>query len=144
MDANPWTYLISAQETTRWYTNGTADPASAEIGDSRQYAIVDLRSKVRDVSATAVAIQLSGSTKWYSNDYGSGFPLQDGGHGRTAVKLPLNWQKRTITGLKVLYHTSGPQPSVRDVVVTILGLTQAYTPEYPMLPPVQIEAAGAA
>ena len=48
-------------------TNGTADPASAEIGDSRQYAIVDLRSKVKDVSATAVAIQLSGSSKWYSN-----------------------------------------------------------------------------
>jgi len=59
MDANPWTYLISAQETSRWYSNGTADPTSPEIGDNRQYAFVDLRTKVKDVSATAVAIQLS-------------------------------------------------------------------------------------
>jgi hypothetical protein len=143
MDANPWTYLISAQETTRWYTNGTADPTSPEIGDSRQYAIVDLRTKVKDVSATAVAIQLSGSRQWYSSDFGSGFPLQDGGHGRTAVKLPLDWQNRTITGLEVLDDASGPKPSVRDVAVTVLGLTRAYTVEYPVLPPVQIEAAAA-
>jgi hypothetical protein len=144
MDANPWTYLISAQETSRWYSNGTADPTSPEIGDSRQYAIVDLRTKVKDVSATAVAIQLSGSSQWYSSDYGSGFPLQDGGHGRTAVKLPVGWQNRTITGLKILYYPSGPKPSVRDVVVTVLGLTRDYAMEYPVLPPVQIAAAAAA
>jgi hypothetical protein len=141
MDANPWTYLISAQETTNWYTNGTADPASPEIGDSRQYAIVDLRTKVNDVSATAVGIQLSGSSQWYSSDYGSGFPLQDGGHGRTAVKLPLDWEDRTITGLKVLYYPSGPEPSVRDVAVRVLGLTRSYAVEYPAFPRVQIEAA---
>jgi hypothetical protein len=143
MDANPWTYLISAQETSNWYTNGTADPTSPEIGDSRQYAIVDLRTKTDDVSATAVDIQLSGSSHWYSSDYGSGFPLQDGGHGRTAVKLPLDWENRTITGLKILYYPTGPKPSVRDVAVRILGLTRSYTVEYPALPAVQIEAAAA-
>ncbi len=143
MDANPWTYLISAQETSRWYTNGTADPASPEIGDSRQYAIVDLRTNIHDVSATAVDIQLSGSSQWYSSDYGSGFPLQDGGHGRTAVKLPLDWQNRTITGLKILYYPSGPKPSVRDVAVRVLGLTRSYTVESPAIPMVQIEAGAA-
>ncbi len=143
MDANPWTYLISAQETSYWYTNGTADPASPEIGDSRQYAIVDLRTRTNDVSATAVDIQLSGSSRWYSSDYGSGFPLQDGGHGRTVVKLPLGWQNRAITGLKVLYYPSGPKPSVRDVAVRVLGLTRSYTVEYPTLPMVQTEAAAA-
>jgi hypothetical protein len=143
MDANPWTYLISAQETSRWYSNGTARPASPEIGDSRQYAIVDLRTRVKDVGATAVAIQLSGSSQWYSSDYGSGFPLQDGGHGRTAVKLPLDWQNRRITGLKVLYDASGPKPSVRDVAVKVFGLTRAYTMDYRALPPVKIEAAAA-
>ena len=95
------------------------------------------------MSATAVDIQLSGSSQWYSGDYGSGFPLQDGGHGRTAVKLPLDWQKRTITGLKILYYQSGLKPSVRDVAVTVLGLTPSYTLEYPALPPVEIEAASA-
>lgn len=144
MDVNPWTYLISAQETSRWYTNGTADPAAPEIGDSRQYAIVDIRTKTSDVSATAVGIQLSGSNRWYSSDYGSGFPLQDGGQGRTAVKLPLNWQNRIITGLKILYYPSGPKPSVRDVAVTILGLTPSYTVKYPALPPIEVEAAAPA
>jgi hypothetical protein len=143
MDANPWTYLISAQEATRWYTNGTADPGSPEIGDSRQYAIVDLRTKTNDVSATAVDIRLSGAGQWYSSDFGSGYPLQDGGQGRTAVKLPLDWQNRKITGLKIVYYPSGPQPSVRDVSVSVLGITPSYTIEYPRLPHVQIEAATA-
>jgi hypothetical protein len=143
MDSNPWTYLISAQETTRWYTNGTANPASPEVGDSRQYAIVNLTSTVNDVSATAVAIQLSGSTKWYSSDYGSGFPLQDGGTGRTVVKLPVDWQSQKITGLRLLYYGSGSDPSVTDVSIKVLGLTSTYTVEHPALPPIHIEAATA-
>lgn len=141
MDSNPWTYLISAQETTRWYTNGTADPASPAIGDSRQYAMVNLTSTVNDVSATAIAIQLSGSSKWYSSDDGSGFPLQDGGTGRTVVKLPENWQNQRITGLRLLYYRSGSDPSVKDVAIKILGLTSTYTVEYPALPSIHIEAA---
>jgi hypothetical protein len=143
MDTNPWTYLISAQETTRWYTSGTADPASPEIGDSRQYAIVNLTSTVNDVSATAVAIQLSGSSQWYSSDYGSGFPLQDGETGRTVVKLPLDWQSQKITGLRLLYYRSGSDPSVKDVAIKVLGLTSTYTVEYPALPSIHIEAAKA-
>jgi hypothetical protein len=74
----------------------------------------------------------------------TGFPLQGDGHGRTAVKLRLNWQKRTITGLRVLYDLSGTKPSVGNVAITVLGITRAYTMNYPVLPRVQIEAAATA
>jgi hypothetical protein len=74
----------------------------------------------------------------------TGFPLQGDGHGRTAVKLRLNWQKRPITGLRVLYDPSGPKPSVRNVAITVLGLARAFTMNYPALPRVQIEAAATA
>jgi hypothetical protein len=77
-------------------TGPAADPASPEIEDT-QYAIVDLRTSVRDVTDVTVVIQLSGSRHWYSSRYERGFPLHGGGRGRTAVKLPLNWRKRTIT-----------------------------------------------
>ena len=57
------------------------------------------------------------------------------------IRDRLNWQKKTITGLRVLYDPSGPKPSVRNVAIAVLGLTRAYTMNYPVLPRVQIEAA---
>ncbi|MHB1789035.1 MAG: hypothetical protein ACYCVN_06210 [Acidimicrobiales bacterium] len=138
MDSSPWTYLISAQESSRWYTNGTHSPLSPEIGDARQYAIVDLTTSVQDVSATAVAIRLSGSNRWYTSDFGSGYPLRDGGHGRTVVKLPLGWESRPVTGVRLIYYPSGPNPVVKDVNIQVLGLTSAYTIMHIPLPAIEV------
>jgi hypothetical protein len=136
MDANPWTYRITAEELSRWYSDGSTDATSPEIGDSRQYAIVDVASTTAGVSAVAVSIRLAGSDVWYSNDLGSGYPLYTGGHGRTAVKLPLGWESRRITGLRlVAYPASRTGPwSVRDVHVSVIGLTSRFSIERPVLP----------
>jgi hypothetical protein len=138
MDAHPWTYLVSAQECSRWYTDFAASPSSPQIGDARQYAIVDLGAQVHDVRATAVAIRLQGASRWYLSDLGSGYPLHDGGHGRTAVKLPMGWQDRRITGIRLLAYPAGPEPSVRHVSVGVLGLTPSFTIERARLPAVHV------
>ncbi len=141
MDTHPWTYQVSAQECARWYTNGSTDPFSAQLGDIRQYAIVTLESTTSTVSATAVAIQLSGSTQWYTSDYASGFPLHDGGRGRTAVKLPVGWQSQRITGLRLLAYPSGPDATVKAPVVKLIGLSQTFTVIHPTLPALQVVTA---
>jgi hypothetical protein len=142
MDANPWTYRITAEELSRWYSDGSTVPSSPEIGDSRQYAIVDVASTTAGVSAVAVAIRLAGSDVWYSNDLGSGYPLYTGGHGRTAVKLPLGWESRRISGLRlVAYPTTAPGAwSVRDVHVSVIGLTSDFSIERPVLPRLVVTA----
>ncbi len=138
MDAHPWTYQVSAQECARWYTNGSTDPFSAQLGDIRQYAIIDLESDASDLGATGVAIQLAGSSQWYTSDFGSGFPLHDGGHGRTAVKLPLGWETQRITGLRLLEYPDGPSPAASTVAVQVIGLNQTFSIVHPAVPaPVQ-------
>lgn len=136
MDANPWTYRITADELSRWYSDGSTDPGSPEIGDSRQYAIVDLTATTAGVSAVAVSLRLAGSGIWYSNDLGHGYPLYTGGHGRTAVKMPTNWESRRITGVRlVAYPDSSTEAwSVRGVHVSVIGLTKTFLIERPVLP----------
>jgi hypothetical protein len=142
MDANPWTYRITAEEMSRWYSDGSTDPTSPEIGDSRQYAIVDVASTTAGVSAVAVSIRLAGSGAWYSNDLGSGYPLYTGGHGRTAVKLPLGWESRRITGLRLVAYPASATGawSVRDVHVSVIGLTSGFSVERPVLPHIVVTA----
>ncbi|MHB8219772.1 MAG: IPT/TIG domain-containing protein, partial [Acidimicrobiales bacterium] len=137
MDTHPWTYQVSAQECARWYTNGSTDPFSAQLGDARQYAVIDLKSSPSNLSATAVAIQLSGSTQWYTSDFGSGFALHDGGHGRTAVKLPLGWEADKITGLRLIEYPSGAGAGASTVAVQVIGLSQNFSIVHPTLPPLQ-------
>jgi hypothetical protein len=140
MDAHPWTYAVSAQECTRWYTDGSTDPLSPQIGDSRQYAIVDLQTSATDVASVSVGLRLAGSSQWYLSDLGSGYPLHTGGHGRTAVKLPLGWEHRRIAGLEVRYVPAGPEASVTGVQVQVLGLSRSFAVVHPVIPPVSVVA----
>ncbi|HEV8065107.1 MAG TPA: hypothetical protein VGP46_09755, partial [Acidimicrobiales bacterium] len=59
---------------------------------------------------------------------GGDFALYDGGHGRTVVKLPLGWESRPITGLRLLAYPSGGsgKPAVKDIRVTVIGLTDEF------------------
>ncbi|MGO9198079.1 MAG: neocarzinostatin apoprotein domain-containing protein [Acidimicrobiales bacterium] len=128
MDANPWTYRISAEELSRWYSDGSTNPSYPEIGDSRQYAIVNVSSTARDTAAIAVAIRLKGSATWYRNDFGSGYSLYNGGPPRTAVKLPLGWESAGIAAVRLFAYPSGSaRPVVKDVHLQVLGLTTQFT-----------------
>jgi hypothetical protein len=126
MDSHPWTYRVAAAELSRWYADGSTSPASPEIGDSRQYAIVDLSSVTTATNAVGVAIELKGSSTWYSSDFANGYPLYDGGHGRTAVKLPLTWEASGIAAVRILEYPSSSTASVSDVHLNIIGLTEFF------------------
>lgn len=126
MDANPWTYRISADELSRWYSDGSTSATSPLPGDSRQYAIVELDVAAAETSAIAVAIRLSGSSTWYRNDFGSGYSLYDGGGGRTAVKLPIGWERASITAVRLLYYPDGSHASVAISRFRVLGLTGGF------------------
>jgi hypothetical protein len=128
MDANPWAYRISAMELSRWYTDGSIKADSPEIGDSRQYAILDINCTAAATSAVGVEIQLKGSSTWYSSEFGGDFALYNGGHGRTVVKLPLGWESSGISGLRVLGFaaSSSTRPTIRDIAITVIGLTDNF------------------
>jgi hypothetical protein len=126
MDAHPWTYRVAAEELSRWYADGSTSPTSPEIGDSRQYAIVDLSVVTRQTDAVGVAIELKGSTTWYSNDFSSGYSLYDGGHGRTVVKLPLGWESSGIAAVRLVEYPSSAGASIKDVHLDVLALTEYF------------------
>jgi hypothetical protein len=126
MDAHPWTYRVSAEELSRWYADGSTSPTSPEIGDSRQYAIVDLSVVASDTDAVGVAIELKGSSTWYSSDFSSGYALYDGGHGRTVVKLPRGWESSGISAIRLLEYPSSGGASLKDIHLDVLGLTEYF------------------
>ena len=136
MDANPWTYRISADELSRWYADGSTNPNSPEIGDTRQYALVDVSTDVTNVSAVGVEIQLNGSSTWYSDDHTSGYLLYGGGHARTAVKLPLSWLTTGIAAIRLVAYPSSPgaTPSVTNASLTIRGLDENFNLVTPTIP----------
>lgn len=121
MDANPFTYKVTAEEIPRWHVQTSTDPASAQPGEAGQYAIVDLdtadRNRSGSVSSVAVAVRLSGSNRWYSSDQGRGISLVGTGHVRTAVKLPLGWTHRYVTGLRVAVRPASEAATVGVVAL---------------------------
>lgn len=112
MDANPWTYVVMADEVARWYANVSTDPGSPAPGAAQQYAIVDMSTVGRGVTSVAVDLRLSGRAQWYKSDFGWGFPLVGVGHVRTVVKLPLGWASRKITGARVAVEPPSAAPTV--------------------------------
>ncbi len=142
MDLNPWTYRVSAQELSRWYADATTSPFSPEIGDSRQYAILDLNMAASGTDAVGVAIQLKGSPTWYSSEFGGDFALYSGGVGRTVVKLPENWETTPITGVRLYeYPLAGKVPSLKDITMSIIGLSTEFAVVRPSFPaPVVVRA----
>jgi len=130
MDTHPWTYQIMADELSYWYLDRSSDPASAQPGAAGQYAIVSLDTSSTEAAAVAVEVavdlRLSGSATWYRSDMGSGAPLYTGGLGRTVVKLPENWESRTVTGVQLAVYPASGAGSLSVRSFEVLGLTPTF------------------
>jgi hypothetical protein len=122
MDANPFTYKISGEEVTRWYGDVSRDPRSLEPGDARQYATVDLSTSGTGVSSVAVELKLSRGSTWYASDFHTGYPAHGAGHVRTVVKLPTDWQGRSVTGVRVQIYPASAAASVVVHSLAVLAL----------------------
>ena len=135
MDTNAWTYRISNDEVQR-ETVTSSDPDNFLAGQYPQYLIVDIDSKPVGTGSVAVAVQLADRT-WYSNDYqqmtapgpASTFPFYNGGHGRTVIKLPLDWHSMVITGLRLTLNSAQPgtAPSLASPpAIQLIEVTDQY------------------
>ena len=108
MDPIPVGYRVMGEETaTRAGGVQHQIRSRTRAGDARQYAIVDLDTSPVGTKAVDVELRIAGDTHWYANDFGGGGTVfYKGGHSRTAVKLPLDWHGKAITGC--------PGPAVPD------------------------------
>lgn len=140
MDAYPVDWRVMADEMRREQVSFTTDPTSIAAGDARQYAIVDIDTTPQHASEVVVEIQLSGDPTWYRNDGNTPFKVYTGGHSRTAVKLPLDWESRTITGFRLVLvpATAGATPTVSVGRIEVLGLDAAYVVHQRAFPPPQV------
>ncbi|MBO0694302.1 MAG: hypothetical protein J2P58_15460, partial [Acidimicrobiaceae bacterium] len=118
MDANAFSYEVTSREVRRWSVLTDTAPASAQPGDVGQYALVDLNT-TGTASSVAVGIRLDGSKRWYSSDQGRGISLVRTGHVRTAVKLPLDWASRWVTGLRVVVLPASKAATVHVVALRL-------------------------
>jgi hypothetical protein len=114
MDRNPWTYGVMGHELERDRADYSTSAASTGPGDPRQYLIIALDSTAQRAAAVGVDIRLSGSSRIYSNDLATTYPLYAAGAGRTVVKVPLDDVSRPITlvRLRVLGAPPGSLPSL--------------------------------
>ena len=126
MDAHPWTYQVMDDEVRYWYLDRSTNATSAQPGATPQYAIVSLDTSSNQSSTVAANLRLSGSTKWYRSDMGSGAPLYTGGVGRTVVKLPEGWQHRRVIGVQLAVYPASATSSVRVHSFKLLGLTSGF------------------
>lgn len=122
MDRNPWTYGVMGQELARDRADYSTSAASTGPGDPRQYLIVALDSTPQRAAAVGVDVRLSGSSRVYSDDLVTTYPLYAGGAGRTVVKVPLDDVSRPITllRLRVLGAWPGSLPSLTVHRVSVL------------------------
>ncbi len=141
MDANPWTYRIMGEESARFYTNASADPLSPQIGDARQYAIVQYSISGTGAASVGIDLQLARSDTWYENDLGSGYPFAGVGQGRTVVKLPVGWQGTAITGLRLRVFPAAAAASVHLDAITVQQLADDWTLSTVSVPAPQIVGA---
>jgi hypothetical protein len=107
MDLNPWTYGVMGAELRRERDDFSGDPASPAPGAATQYLTVDLDTSTENTAAVGVDIRLAGQRSVYANDLDTTYPLYNGGHGRTVVKLPPELIGRPIAMLRLRLLASG-------------------------------------
>lgn len=151
MDAHPWTYRVSNQELPREHLISTS-PDDLLVGDYRQYAIVDSDIGVSGADSVQFEVRLAGDPTWYSTDYRqmtagipSTFAFHDGGHNRSVIKLPLDWESRAIDGfrMRVTVTPGKPPATVKIGSLELLEVTRDWRVVSRPLPPVTVYQAPA-
>jgi hypothetical protein len=143
MDEHPWTYRVSGEEVSRENT-ASSDPRSLLAGVYPQYLIVDISAEATGTSSIAIEVQLAGDPTWYSNDYAQStapsppttYAFYNGGHARTAIKLPAGWNGKPITALRLrLNAPSGTTPALLGPpAIRLVEITPSFSVEYPAFP----------
>lgn len=118
MDAEPWTYRVSAQEARReGRVAARAAPGSKRVPDPRRFAAIEACAPAEDaVIAFEVGVRAGAGLRWHASDGGrpefriardaTHFP---NGCFRGAVALPEGTDAASIAALRVRAHTRRPR-----------------------------------
>lgn len=118
MDAEPWTYRLSAQEARReGRVAARASPGSKRVPDPRRFATLEACAPTEDaVIAFDLGVRTASGVRWYASDGGrpafrvarnaTHFP---NGCFRSAVALPADAAAPSIVALRVRAHTRLPR-----------------------------------
>jgi hypothetical protein len=118
MDAEPWTYRVSAEEARReGRVDEAAQPGARRVPDPRRFATLEACAPAQDaVIAFELAVRTGTGVRWYASDGGREdfriarsdihFP---NGCFRGAVALPAGTDAAAIVALRVRAHTRPPR-----------------------------------
>ncbi len=139
MDPFALGYRVMGEELQREQAGYNTNPLATAPGDARQYAIVDLDTTPVGTKAVGVELQVAGDTRWYANDFGfGGTVFYTSGHSRTAVKLPLDWHGKAVTGARLRLYPTTPAPVVPPTVTVqsfrVLETMSNYATRYVSVP----------
>jgi hypothetical protein len=139
MDANPWTYAVSAAEAQREHKfERHPSPNTAAISDPRRYLFVRLVKRTTMHSArgwvgTAIDIKLRGSSTWYRSNHGiADWSVQPDGQVTTSIELPGGTAQNDVQAFRA---EGAPVGDVRgswrvrvSEIATAFSLDSTYTP----------------
>jgi hypothetical protein len=112
MDANPWTYRVSAEEARReGRITPDARPGSGRIVDPRRYAYLEGCAEETD-AALHFAVEAAapgGEPRWFESDGGlPRFRVQRSGCFQAAVALPPGTTAASVSAMRVRADTRLP------------------------------------
>jgi hypothetical protein len=139
MDANPWTYAISAAEAAREHKlERHPSPTTTAISDPRSYLFVRLVKRTTMHSArgwvgTAIDIKLRGSKTWYRSNHGiADWSVQPDGQVTTSIELPSGTTEDDVQAFRAESAPVGPVHGSWRVrvseIATAFSLDRNYTP----------------
>ena len=113
MDAQPWTYQVSAVEVRReGLVRDGARPGSKRIPDPRRFVFLEACARVSDARlAFDVALRRAdGALRWYASDAGRpDFRVARSGCFRAGVALPPEASAGDVAALRLRAHTRAPR-----------------------------------
>jgi hypothetical protein len=149
MDANPWTYQISAEEIAR---EGELEPAPSPdtpaVSDQRNYVFAEVD---KDTSypappasgtwvGTALAVKLRGGDRWYTSHHDvPDWSIQRDDPAATTVELPPGSTSADVEAIKavavpVAKTSDPPAPAPSDYTIHVRRLNRGFMLDDTFLP----------
>ena len=149
MDANPWTYRISAEELAR---EGELEPAPSPdtelVSDQRNYLFAEVDKDTAYAAppaagtwvGTALAVQLRGGDRWYTSHHDvPDWSIQRDDPAATTVELPPGTAAADIAAIKAIavpVAATGdtPAPAPADNTIHVRKLNRGFLLDEAHLP----------